>query len=253
MRIRYSLPIFLFFVLVMLAYVLAVEPNGASVTEISSETTPSGTAGNHSAIAGNVTEIVIFSEDSVTQSWQGYYGNVSGGLRIADASDSALYNWSLASPQGEVYASTNSSITWANIQCFNFTAAGNHTTSGEPAGNTSLYGTNLTQLQDSFNIDATDLDSVNATFSNFNHDAFFAANHEFTANECRSVQLFTNESASEDGVFEEVLLYEPVTTSVIFVSILEDSQKGFDDSNIDFEMLVLEDGHDSDTASTTYL
>ena len=42
------------------------------------------------------------------------------------------------------------------------------------------------------------------------------------------------------------------TTNVVFTSILHDSVTGFDGTLVDFEMLVLEDGHGADTSTTTY-
>ncbi|MBR9705117.1 hypothetical protein GOV12_06915 [Candidatus Pacearchaeota archaeon] len=232
--------------------VSAITPTGATTTPGTSTSTPTGTAGNISAIAGNITAVNIFSGNSVTQVWQGYYGNVSGGLRIADSNDKALYNWSLSTPSGEVYSSVNSSVTWNNIQCFNFTAIGNYSNESGMGGTTNLYGTNLTQLHDEYNINDSDLDSVNSTFNSKNHDAFFTANKEFVENECQSLQLFTNTSAGQDGLFEEVILYEPETASIVFTSILEVASKGFNNVLVDFEMLVLDDGHGVDVDVTTY-
>jgi hypothetical protein len=61
--------------------VMAVEPFGANYTIVKpSERAPMDTAANHTALAGNVTEIDI-SGFSVTQTWQGYYGNVSGTIQ----------------------------------------------------------------------------------------------------------------------------------------------------------------------------
>lgn len=237
----------------LLAYSgMAVSPTGASVTTGTPETGPSGIAGNASAYAGNITGLVVFSPNSISQAWQGFYGNVSGGLRLANAADEVLYNWSLASPQGEVYSSTNSTVSWPNIQCFNFTALGNYTDETGNGGTTNLYGTNLTILEERFNINSSDRDSVNYTFRMFNHDSFLTSSQLFSADECRSIQLFNSTGVGQDGVFEEVLLYEPVTTSVVFTSILEDSGSGFNNAAVDFEMIVLEDGHGSDTDATTY-
>jgi hypothetical protein len=48
-------------------------------------------------------------------------------------------------------------------------------------------------------------------------------------------------------------MYETSTSSVIFTSILdEESPLGFDGRAHDFEMLVLENGHLTDIATTTY-
>ena len=52
--------------------------------------------------------------------------------------------------------------------------------------------------------------------------------------------------------FEEALLYEPNSQSVIFTSIIDEDVLGFDGRTHDFEMIVLEDGRGTDTATTTY-
>jgi len=241
------------FVFLSVAVVSAVSPNGATITAGTPSTATSATAENNSAIAGNITELTITS-DASTQAWQGYFGNVSGSIQLADSSGNALYNWSLANPSGEVYASTNSSITWANVQCLNFTATGSQVgdTSG---GGTSLNGTNLTTLETQFNIATADPDGVDETFTFLGagtHDAFYTASQEFTQGECQSTRVYGSSGATSDE-FEEVLLYEPASTSIIFASILESgSVNGFDSNDHDFEMLVLEDGHGVDVSTTTY-
>ena len=114
-----SLTIFsLIIITLSLTYLSLAEPTGASVTPGASERSSSGQASNHSALAGNMTELTIFAGGSDSQTWQGYYGNVSGGLTLGDSSNNVLYNWSVITPAGEVYAATNESIDWINIQCF---------------------------------------------------------------------------------------------------------------------------------------
>jgi len=231
---------------------LQAAPNGASITAGPSERVSSGQASNHSALAGNITELTIFAGDGASQSWQGYYGNVSGGLSLGDNSDNIMYNWSLVTPSGEVYASTNSSVTWANIQCLNFSATGTYTDESGNGGTTNQDGTNATILENEYGFSSSDLDGIDETFAVNNHDLFYTSSLEFSADECKSLQLFNNESQVEDGSFEEIILYEPVTKSVVFTSILEDSKLGFNNKAVDFQMLVPENGHGTDTATTTY-
>lgn len=245
-------------ILVLLSFFLfshivsAVEPNGAAVSEVRTERAGSDTAGNDSAMAGNITELIVFGY-STTSAWQGYIGNVSGAIELADASGEVLYNWTLTSPSGEVYASVNSTITWANIQCFNFTANGSNMAGiGETAGGTNLGGLNLTALESAYGIASGDADGVDVTFSDANsHVQFFTANRQFSAGECASSDLYDSTGGSTDGNFEEVLLYEPATASVVFAALLEDNQNGYDSNGHDFQMLVLEDGHDAQATSTT--
>jgi len=240
----------------LVSIVMAVEPFGSSVNEERTETTPADSAGSHGAIAGNVTEITV-SGYSKTQSWNGYFGNVSGTVQLGDSSDKIFYNWSLVNPEGEVYASMNQSITWSNVQCFNFTATGNYSGyAAETAGDTNLFGTNLTQIESQFNILYDDVDGVNETFTLSGagtHDLFYTANLEFSEGECLNTRIFGDTGEGTSNEFEEALLYEPSTSSIIFASILEETNiLGFDTLDHDFEMLVLEDGHGTDTATTTH-
>ena len=253
MRLK-LLPIIFFGLLMNISLALAVEPFGANVTNLSSTRAIPDDPMGIPAIAGNVTELSIFGY-SLTQSWQGYFGNVSGTIMLADSNDNVMYNWSLASPEGEIYASTNNSIAWNYVQCFNFDADGTYADDTLNAGGTSMYGTNLSILESMFGIDWDDVDGVNETFTLLGaggHNTFYTNNLEFSEEECRSTQVFSNAGQGEDNKFEEVLLYEPTTRSVIFASLLNEDVLGFDNNPHDFEMLVLENGHLTDTSTTTY-
>jgi len=242
-------------IIVQTGFVFAVSPTGGAVTPGIPRTAPEDSAGTANAQAGNVTQLNIFGY-TTTQTWQGYFGNVSGTIQLADAGNNVLYNWTLADPQGEIYASTNSSISWTNVQCFNFTANGLGGDESGNGGTTNLNGTNLSVLESSFNIASDDVDGVNETFTLIGagtHDLFYTANKEFSEGECRSTRVYGDSGQGESNEFEEVLLYEPTSSSVIFTSLIEEqSVLGFDNSDYDFEMLVLEDGHSADTDSTVY-
>lgn len=245
----------LFLALVLhISLVIAVEPFGATVNPLTSDRASEDPAQGIDAIAGNVSEINIFGF-SVTQSWQGYFGNVTGVIALADGNDNVLYNWSLGSPEGVILASTNESITWDNIQCFNFTATGDYTSESGQGGTTSQYGTNLTQLENLYNIDSNDMDGVDETFilsGLGTHNTFYLNNNEFEEGECMNTRVFSDIGSGEDDKFEEALLYEPSSYSIVFAGLLNEDVIGFDDDPHDFEMLVLEDGHDLDTQTTTY-
>ena len=252
MKIRYlSIAVLVF--LLNISLVLAVQPFGANVVNLTSSRATPDDATGIPAIAGNVTELSI-TGFSTTQSWQGYYGNVSGTIQLADSSDNIMYNWSLASPEGEIYASTNNSITWNYIQCLNFNSDGTYADDTTNAGGTSAHGTNLTILESMFGITDDDVDGVNETFTllGSGHNTFYTNNLAFTEGECRNTQVFSNAGEGEDNKFEEVLLYEPTTYSVVFASLLNEDVFGFDSNPHDFEMLVLENGHLTDISTTTY-
>lgn len=214
-------------------FVLAT-PSGGSITDYGNETAPVTDPTNLSAFAGNITEIGLTGY-STTQSWQGYFGNVSGTIQLADANSAVMYNWSQASAIGEVYSSTNQSISWSSIECFNFT---------EDTGEI-----NSTLLEERYGINYTDVDGVDETFTLNNHADFLTGGVQFTAGECNNTKVY---GAGGVGAFDEVILYEPGADSVVFASILDDDTTGFDSATHDFEMLVLENGHAGNTATTLY-
>ena len=81
-----------------------------------------------------------------------------------------------------------------------------------------------------FGIGIDDRDAPNNTFSltgthesgeGLTHDLFYTNNREFVAGECLSTHIFSNTQSAEDSKFQEVLLYEPSTRSVVFTSILD--------------------------------
>jgi hypothetical protein len=213
------------------ASIYALSPSGATLSTVNSSSAPEDNAGSDtSALAGNVTIMNIFGF-TTTQSWQGYAGNVTGTIQLADSSDNVMYNWSLASPEGEVYASTDNSITWSSIDCFDVDANGG-------------------AFETAYNIAADDVDGLNETFRFSDHTAFFTANVQHTTGECNNTWLYTNNGS---GLFEEVLLTDDGGTTLIFASLLKEADTtGFDNTFYDFQMVVLEDGHGTDTSTSTY-
>ncbi|MGY4884429.1 MAG: hypothetical protein ACP5NZ_02510 [Nanobdellota archaeon] len=228
---------------------------GVNVTNISSSHQNATPPGSLDAFAGNVTEITTPEGLGITQAWAGYYGNISGTIQLADNTDKVMYNWSLASPEGQVFASINNSIVWNYIQCFNFTASGTYTDESGNGGLTNLHGTNLSILESQYNIRAGDLDGVDETFSLLGagtHNTFYVNSNEFTEGECQNTRIFDSTGTGNDDNFEEVIMYEPSTYSVIFGALLNENVPGFDHNPHDFEMIVLEDGHFTDTETTIY-
>jgi hypothetical protein len=247
--------VFLFIMLIFLDNnLLAAGPFGANITTINSTRAPADDPTTISAQAGNVTEMNIFGF-TVTQTWQGYFGNVTGTLILGDSGNHSMYNWTTLNPKGEIYASTNSSIIWNYVMCLNYSATGTYSDDSANIGNTSLYGTNLTQLESIFNINESDVDGVNETFNLLGentHESLYTGNLNFGTGECRSSRIFSDAGIGEDNKFEEVLLYESSTKSIIFTSLLNSDVLGFDERTHDFEMMVLEDGHGENSEITPY-
>ncbi|OGJ21273.1 hypothetical protein A3K73_05460 [Candidatus Pacearchaeota archaeon RBG_13_36_9] len=236
--IWFFLAIMAFFALTA-GFVLAVNPNGANYTGEISTTAAADDPELHNAFAGNMTYMDI-TGFTTTQSWQGYYGNVTGAIELANTNNKVLYNWSLASPEGEVYATQNGSgqVSWGNIACYNFT------------GNYSEGGPRLAKLETLFNISTDDVDGVNETFSDANtHAPFFTAGTAFTTGLCPAAYMYGSGGSGSAGTYEEILLTDASDDAqIIFAALLENNENGFDSEKYDFEMLVLENGN---VAATT--
>ncbi|MFH1174195.1 MAG: hypothetical protein V1725_03625 [archaeon] len=213
---------------VLLAGIVAADPvNPTTVTSgTSSRGNVDGTSQNASAQAGNVTRLDI-SAYQLTKSWQGYFGNLTGDLLLSDGSNNRLYNWSLTSPSGEVYASRNSSITWATVNCSN--------------------STQVTLEETALGHSASDGDSVTNTFGSTSHPWFLLGSNNITG--CKSVTL-NNASGEQTSMFWNVLLSDNAD-STVYTTILENGASGFNAEAVDFELIVGEDGHGDAASSVT--
>ena len=196
------------------------------------------------AQAGNVTEL-DFGVTAKTQSWQGYFGNVTGTITLDDASNNTLFDWSVANPEGEIYASNESVGDWDDINCVNLTDgdAGDV----DETALAGLYGQDLA---------LDDYDAVGNTFNETYSDAtgFYAGNILINnADSCPLVHTYVDD-AWQSTSFSEVLLTTASGDEVIYTALLEDNVDGFkaNGDNHDFQMLVGENGHNGDSTATTY-
>ncbi|MGV8162891.1 MAG: hypothetical protein ACP5N2_06190 [Candidatus Nanoarchaeia archaeon] len=211
--------------------VVAAQPYGAdSVTAGASSTANlSGiTAKQVNAQAGNVTQLSI-NGSAVTTSWQGFYGNVTGQLILADSAGNNFYDWNLSSPLGEVYASRSNAVTWSSINCTD-------------AGNVTAEETTLGQS-------AADPDSVTNTFAATNHPSFLVGSANMTG--CYSTKAYNSAGAQGTG-FWQVLLSDNGANTV-YTTILDASpETGFNNQAWDFQLLVGENGKVGNEGATPY-
>jgi len=211
---------------------------------------------NTTALAGNVTELT-FNGSTVTRTYQGYFGNITGMIVLGDSQNNTLYDWRIASPQGEVYAVRSVTVpTWGTVTC---------AAQWELQEEDSALGVNET----------IDEDSVNRTFvkdgaqdqidrfgaTELVHPQFYVANQSVTANAC-PVAVMYNKSSMPSPYFKEVLLSDNNNTNasnggfVIYTAIIAHTlnpfleSDGFDQRDHDFEMIVGENGHGAQDAET---
>lgn len=216
-------------VLALVGMVSAAPTGPRNITQQATSRYTGSTGGwNISAQAGNVTELTI-DATSTTQTWQGYYGNVIGSILLADSSNNTLIDWTITGVQGQVYASRVSSISdWTTINCSNST----HIIAEDVALNSTGKA-----------------DSVNNTFNTSGiHNAFYVGAKQIPANGCPVVTLKNSTGYSSD--WKEVLLNSGV--NMVYTALLTTDKNGFNNSNYDFQMIVGEDGHSGNTATTPY-
>ena len=183
------------------------------------------------AQAGNVTQLTI-TADQISQRWQGYYGNISGTIVLEDASNFTLFQWDtgVSNAQGEVYAAISTVSNWAEVYCANLSTS-------QPGVNCTGPGIeclNITELQGKFGgaVDASE--SITGTFQNLSNISI----HTRDLINCSAVHLFQNDSTSRDNTWAEVILWENNTENVIFASIIDNDEWGFNNRTWDFQMIV---------------
>jgi hypothetical protein len=194
------------------------------------------------ASAGNITGLVL-EGISQTRAWQGYYGNISGTITLDDANNYTFYNWESSEPRGQIYATLDLSIGWTGVQCFNFT---------------NVSSANMSVMEAYYGIASDDYDGVNETFNNTDHQAFQVGSRTMTG--CPTTYVFQDD-VSQVQNFTDVLLFDPLLndTGWIYTTLIETKAPNthakatcYNGDQCDFQLLVNDDGHGTDTATTTY-
>jgi hypothetical protein len=201
--------------------------------------------------AGNITEITI-SAISTTKSWAGYYGNITGTITLENSVGNVFYNWTSIEPKGNIFASTNTSIDWSQIRCFDWVVGGTGQTFDQQTA------------EDWFGIPDDASDGLNDTYNNTGLDSeLFVGTRNITevsaaaTATCHSTNVYRDGAKIQDD-FENVLLTDG--DRLVFMTVIENNQvnndtdiTGFDGVAHDFQMLVAENGQNGqEDTSTTY-
>lgn len=225
------------------AQVIPTEPEGPTALEVvnTSRRSPVGAA-TVQAQAGNVTQLSIIG-NTVTQTWQAYYGNVRGTITLDNAQNHTIYDWALASPEGEIYASESAvDFTYGNVFCYDF----NQSDIGDSSFNT------LAEYEALLGLEPDDADGIDETFTESTSYDFFYVGSYYVNQTCPTTNMYDHNEQKDPDKFQEVLLYDNSSDKLVYTAIIEQDAQGFDDQYWDFEMIVGENGHDGDTTTTTY-
>jgi hypothetical protein len=213
--------------MVLLGMVAAVRaiPEGATAVVGTAETRSPNTPTNVTADAGNVTGVNITSNRQ-TGAWQGFYGEASGSLVLEDASGDTFYSWALFNISGEVYASRDNAINFANIFANNNCSVDNVLTSfgvSDSVNNTYTASTSRFVEVGAISINAS---TACGTYTYVNDTAQTAFFHNLILTDDPSVNATGQPNATLGG------------NTTVYVALIENNIAGFDSNTHDYQLLV---------------
>ena len=225
-------------VLICVASWVFAEPTGPININVESSTAGqvSNSAVQVDALGGNVTQLTI-NASTITGFWQGYYGDITGNIQLADGSGNVLYDWnpgSSFSPTGNIYAANQTIIDWTDVICLSISGP-----------NTAASGINASVLETMYGMDSGDGDGIIETF-NSTQDITVGTN---PLTNCYGTHMYVN-NASQSVSWNESLLTENQTKAVIYATEIEQDANGFNNQTWDFQMMVGDNADDS--VPTTY-
>lgn len=260
---------------------LAIPAGPRNLTDLRDERLPIYPTISNNALAGNVTELYI-NAWSITRSWQGYFGNITGTIVLADQSNNTLYDWSNTNPNGRIYATRNSGdVAWANVRCANATELNEQEMQVAGTFTPDRYGvyspdspnlTFVTSFANKYDMPSgaglnNQYTGMYANYSTFwvgpvQINGTFNSSDEPEISQCYSTVMHNNatwvdgdQNAQNDpNHWRELILSDGTVNGTIYTALLEidDNQYGFDNSTHDFEMIVPENGRGTDVGITTY-
>lgn len=212
--------------------VSAIDPSGPDSFTFGPNSTKGAVSAKTLNVSGGYIAQVNITATVQDVRWKAFVGHVLGSYTLSDATNSKIYDWSLSSLTGRVYATRNdTTISWAYVNCSNVTT---------------LEHENI--LMNHTNID----DNLTKTFNltaGATHRGFYVGNRFMTADTCPTLNTYRSNS-TQDASFEEMALYD--TSSIVYATILENNLAGYDGHIYDFQMIVPENGLASNTGNTIY-
>lgn len=281
MRWTTKLSMFMAIFALTIATVFALPAGPNVLTNLTEQRLGTFGAKSDEAVAGNITELSIDSW-SITRTWQGYYGNVSGTIALADQNNFTLYDWANTNPNGRIYAARVNNVDWPTIACASKDEL--------DADEAQFSFTNETDRNGNYPLDRPNATFVNSTdfvrgdgVTNFNivsanYTTFWvgpvqingtigtvipnSGGQTVDSGECFSAVMdnstdFSNGNpmANNDmNRWREIALADGNGDgNIVYTAILEQNYaEGFDNRPHDFQMIVSEDGHGTNEATSTY-
>ncbi|MFH1095523.1 MAG: hypothetical protein V1728_04865 [Candidatus Micrarchaeota archaeon] len=208
-------------------------PVGANVTAGTPVTLGTTTAGTADAWGGNITQVNL-TINSSTLHWQGFYGSVTGSLRLASGNESnvsTLKLWTVSTLRGQIYASRASNI---DFTVLNSTAV---TLAAVDSAFSFLSGANDAAVN-------TGTDSLNPAFS-IGQYAVGAS----------TAPLITTLNSTGQSMWQQVVLNDGNTSDssrYVFVGIINNSGVAYNGQSANFQIIVPENSVGDATPTTYY-
>ncbi|MCF7866739.1 DUF2341 domain-containing protein [Candidatus Woesearchaeota archaeon] len=204
-------------------------PLGANVTTINSERyNITTTTTQILSQAANVTKLTI-NASAVTSSWQGYFGNITGKLKLENSNGETFYDWNLINPSGEIYATRAFDVNFATINCADIT--------------------DITNEENFLNQDPSNSDSVTNTYHKNNHPEFYVGQKQILQNACKSTNIKINNQTQE--VNSHQILLSDAANNIIYTSTIN-TTAAFNNNTFDFQLIVGEPGKYDQTTTPYY-
>ena len=225
--------LFVLFAVTFLAIGLAAAaPEGGTVASIAN-TTATPDAATAATASGGQISLISISGRSQTQVWAGFVGDVTGTLTLRNSVGDSLYNWTMTTAQGEVFATRNSGTpTWASVACAD---------TGEATAENTLF--NMGTRWDNFT------QTMDVALNAYSNPAFDVGGVPIGGGAC-GYGLNTLVNSGTSTTFGETVLSDG-TANLIYVAHLANDQTGYNGTTYDFQMLVPEDAQGSAAATYT--
>ena len=226
--------IFILAIFISSFYFSTAVPVGPTITSISNETGTNQGSTLINTTGGSITTMEL-NMTAQNLKWKAFVGNVSGKLTLADSGNYSIYDWTLSTVLGEVYATRSSAaVSWGNINCSNLTH---------------MYNEEIA-LSHTSNPD----DNISATFDVKDHEELYIGSVKINTNECYSIHTNVN-NQSQSSDFEEIILYDGTdhqNGDIVYATMLEQDLTGYNNNQFDFQMIVPENGAPTWTSATPY-
>ena len=201
-------------------------PSGLTITFNMTQNVTPKPAAQITTLGGSFTTVIL-NATTQTPRWKAYVGNVTGRMTLADSNSKSIFDWTVSSVSGEVYATKNVSIDWSTITCANQAT--------------------ITYEDSYLNMSQNNPDTVNKTFANHMHKMFYVGNTLILNSTCPAIATYVNGTSqvlSENASFQEILLKDGASRA-IYTTLINQNTTGFNNLKYDFQMIVPENEYQS--------